>query len=94
MTAAGRFEVYVNDELTGFAEYHLFAGEMALLHTEVAARVEGGGFGGELIRGLLDHARDHRRTVLPYCPFIRGWIWNHPDYLDLVPEEQRVRFDL
>lgn len=32
--------------------------------------------------------------VLPYCPFIRGWIAKHPAYVDMVPESERARFDL
>jgi predicted GNAT family acetyltransferase len=24
------------------------------------------------------------RKVLPLCPFIKGWIGKHPDYVDLV----------
>jgi hypothetical protein len=32
--------------------------------------------------------------VLPYCPFIRGWIARHPDYVDLVPAKRRAAFQL
>jgi hypothetical protein len=32
--------------------------------------------------------------VLPYCPFVRGYIERHPDYLDLVPADRRSGFGL
>jgi predicted GNAT family acetyltransferase len=88
----GRFEIHDGDEVAGFAEYHLHGNEIALLHTEVADRFEGQGLGGTLARHVLDDARERDRAVLPYCPFIRGWITRHPDYVDLVPEEYRARF--
>jgi hypothetical protein len=32
--------------------------------------------------------------VLPFCPFIRGYIQRHPAYLDLVPGDRRAEFQL
>lgn len=32
--------------------------------------------------------------MLPFCPFVNAWIGKHPDYLDLVPADQRERFGL
>ncbi|GAA3480437.1 hypothetical protein GCM10018966_049670 [Streptomyces yanii] len=52
------------------------------------------GLGGLLARGALDDARTRGLRVLPYCPFIRGWIGKHPEYADLVPEASRARFGL
>ncbi|MFF7633211.1 DUF1275 family protein [Kitasatospora sp. NPDC008050] len=42
----------------------------------------------------LDSARERGLAVLPYCPFIRGWLGKHPDYVDLVPQDQLNRFGL
>ncbi|WP_116040424.1 GNAT family N-acetyltransferase [Amycolatopsis palatopharyngis] len=92
--AARRFQIYADDELAGFVEYHLYADEIAFLHTEIDSRFEGRGLGGKLARHALDDARAKGRSVLPYCPFIRGWISKHPDYIDLVPADKRDRFDL
>ncbi|MFD5436489.1 GNAT family N-acetyltransferase [Kitasatospora sp. NPDC127067] len=47
-----------------------------------------------LARGALDDARARGLHVLPYCPFIRGWIRKHPEYADLVPEASRARLGL
>ncbi|MFJ3204380.1 N-acetyltransferase [Streptomyces sp. NPDC086989] len=42
----------------------------------------------------MDDVRRRKLEVLPYCPFIRGWIGRHPQYADLVPEVRRGRFGL
>jgi predicted GNAT family acetyltransferase len=91
---ARRFEIYADGDLAGFAEYHLYRDEIAFLHTEIANRFRGRGLGVELAHHALDDARKRGSAVLPYCPFIRRWITQHPDYLDLVPEVQRGRFNL
>jgi predicted GNAT family acetyltransferase len=89
-----RFEIYDGDELAGFAEYHLFRNEIAFIHTEIDPGFAGRGLGGVLARGALDAARDSGLEVLPFCPFIRGWITKHPEYVELVPQAQRARFGL
>lgn len=92
-----RFEIFAGedgDELAGFTEYELGEGEISFIHTEIDPHFEGQRLGGRLARGALDAVRGRRLAVLPYCPFIRGWIGKHPDYLDLVPESERPRFGL
>jgi predicted GNAT family acetyltransferase len=92
-----RYEILAGDdgtETAGFAEYHLSEGEIAFIHTEIDSRFAGRGLGGLLARGALGDARARGLRVLPYCPFIRGWIRKHPEYADLVPETRRPRFGL
>ncbi|MFJ9008542.1 GNAT family N-acetyltransferase [Streptomyces canus] len=89
-----RFEIFDGEESAGFAEYHRFGGEIAFIHTEIDPRFEGHGLGGALARAALDSAREQGLAVLPFCPFIRRWIVKHPEYADLVPQNQRPRFGL
>ncbi|MFG2170850.1 GNAT family N-acetyltransferase [Streptomyces niveus] len=89
-----RYEVFDGDELAGFTEYHRYRDEIAFIHTEIDPRFAGRGLGGVLARGALGAARERGLAVLPFCPFIRGWIGKHADYADLVPQEQRARFGL
>ncbi|MFG2913455.1 GNAT family N-acetyltransferase [Kitasatospora sp. NPDC048298] len=89
-----RFEIRDGGELAGFAEYHRSGGEIAFIHTEIDPRFEGRGLGGVLVRAALDEAREQGLAVLPYCPFVRGWIIRHPEYADLVPASHRARFGL
>ena len=48
----------------------------------------------ELIRTALTEARSDGLAVLPFCPFVRGYIAGHPEYLDLVPGDMRAKFAL
>ena len=90
-----RYEVFDGGELAGFALYRRSEGKIVLTHTEVDDRFEGRGLGSALARGVLDAARGDGLAVLPHCPFMAGYIRGHPDdYLDLVPSDQRAKFDL
>jgi uncharacterized protein len=90
-----RFEIHTGDELAGFTEYRRHGGLIAFIHTEVESEFEGHGVGGRLISAALDAVRKEGLEVLPFCPFVRGYIAKHPDeYLDLVPEGHRADFDL
>ena len=62
---------------------------------EIDDAFEGQGLGSRLVRHVLDDARQHNLEVVPVCPFVRDYIARHPDdYVDLVPEPMRVKFDL
>ncbi|MED7955095.1 MULTISPECIES: GNAT family N-acetyltransferase [unclassified Streptomyces] len=89
-----RYEITADGELAGFAEYHRYEGEIAFIHTEIDERFGGRGLAGALARAALDDARARELAVLPYCPFIRGWLGKHPEYTDLVPSAQHERFGL
>src|SRR5688500_14636551 len=91
---ASRFEIRVDGALAGFADYREEGATLAFTHTLVEDAYEGQGVGSALARAALDAVRERGGHVLPYCPFIRGWIAKHPDYLDLVPVEKRARFEL
>ena len=86
----GRFELYADDHLVGFVSY----GVMSLPHTEVNASLRGRGLASTLIKNTLDTARSRGLAVLPLCPFVTGFIGRHPDYLSMVPADQRARFGL
>jgi predicted GNAT family acetyltransferase len=80
-----RYEAHIDGELAGFAEYQLTDALVIFTHTEVDDRFEGKGVGSALARFGLDDVRAAgTRKVLPLCPFIKGWIGKHPDYVDLV----------
>ncbi|WP_306369827.1 GNAT family N-acetyltransferase [Nocardiopsis sp. CC223A] len=79
-----RYEIRVDGEVAGFAEYILTDGLITFTHTEIDPGREGRGLGGALVRGALDDVRGRGLDVLPLCPFVKGWIQRHPDYADLV----------
>jgi uncharacterized protein len=91
---AHRYEISVDGEVAGFTEYGVRPDLLALVHTEIDDRFEGQGLGSALVRDVLDDARSRGLAVLPFCPFVNGWIKRHEDYVDLVPPEYRAQFEL
>lgn len=91
---ANRFEIRVDGDLAGFAEYRLKPGQISFTHTEIDDRFSGQGLASKLVRAALDEAGSRELHVLPFCPYVRGWIAKHPDYVDLVPAERRAGFEL
>ncbi len=89
-----RFEIRADGELAGFVDYRLHGGEIALMHAETLSNFRHRGFAGQLVQFSLDSARERQLAVLPYCPFVRRWIADHPEYADLVPEDRRPHFGL
>lgn len=89
-----RFVIAVDGERAGFAQYRDRGRAIAFVHTEIDDRFEGQGLGGRLVSAALDDVRSRGLAVLPFCPFVRGYIARHHEYLDLVPESQRAQFGL
>jgi uncharacterized protein len=79
-----RYEARVGSEVAGFILYRLHPGRMTLIHTEVAPALEGKGIASQLVKGALDDIRRRGLTIVPICPFVRGYLRRHPEYTDLV----------
>lgn len=79
-----RFEVRMGRRVLGWAAYEQTPQMLVFTHTEVSPKWEHRGLGSLLVRTTLDHARRQGLQVLPMCPFVRAWIYRHPDYADLV----------
>jgi len=89
-----RFEAKADGEVAGFIDYKLSDNDIAFLHAETDGRFQGKGVGSQLVRASLESARERGLAVLPYCPFVRSWLGEHPDYAELVPAERRPEFGL
>ena len=90
-----RFEIFVDGELAGFAEFTMKDSTMVFPHTEVDPKFGGKGVGGALVTFALDDALAQGSKVAPFCPFVAKMINKDPEkYLHLVPEDQRAKFKL
>ena len=89
-----RFEIAVDEAILGFAEYRRRPGVISFIHTEIDPAHKSEGLGTLLVKAALDTARAEGLAVLPYCPFVQGFIDRHHEYLDLVPVERRAKFAL
>ena len=79
-----RYEAHVDGAVAGYVFYHRRDGEIVVIHTEVLEEFEGRGVGSRLVSGALDDIRVQGLSVVPMCPFTRGYIERHPEYADLV----------
>jgi predicted GNAT family acetyltransferase len=82
--AERRYEARDGAATAGFAEYIRTDEMVVFTHTEVDPSYEGKGVGSALVRGALDDVRTQGLSVLPLCPFVKGWIQRHREYADMV----------
>jgi len=85
-----RYELVVDGDVVGFIRYRRRPGAIALVHTDIAPRLEGRGLGATLVAGALDDIRARGLHVVPLCPFVRAFIGRHQDYGDLVVADDAV----
>ena len=69
---------------TAVLTYRELGDHLTILHTEVGSEHEGKGYGGLLVRAVLDYARQRKLRVIPVCKFARAYIARHREYADLV----------
>lgn len=89
-----RYEISVDGELAGFAEYRGRGAVRAFTHTEIDRRFAGRGLATELVRAALDDARRQGVRVVPTCAFVRRFLIEYREYLDLVDAHIRAAFGL
>ena len=52
---------------------------LILAHTEVPETLRGRGIAGRLVRAAVERAAATGETVVPWCPYARKWLEDHPD---------------
>jgi uncharacterized protein len=77
-TDASRFELRADGQLAELV-YRIRGDRLVLVHTEVPVELEGRGIGGRLVTAALDRAAREGLTLVPLCPFARGWLERHPE---------------
>jgi len=76
--AESRFEYRAGGHLAEL-RYHRRGDRLVLIHTEVPGELEHHGIGGRLVTAAVDRAAREGLTIVPFCPFARGWLEHHPD---------------
>ena len=82
--ARHRFEILLDGEIGGFADYRERDGALVVLHSEVDRAHRGEGLGSVLAGRTLDALRERGVKVVPACPFFARYVEEHPEYADLV----------
>jgi hypothetical protein len=79
-----RYELTVDGELVGIADFVVNGDVVVLPHTEIDRSQRGRGLGAVLVKGALDDARAQGRTVIPSCWYVREYLAGHPEDADLL----------
>jgi predicted GNAT family acetyltransferase len=87
--AESRFEYRADGHLAELM-YHRRGDRLVLIHTEVPEELERRGIGGRLVTAAVDRAAREGLTIVPLCPFARGWLQRHPDVAGRVTIDWRA----
>ena len=74
-----RYEIRESGELAGYSRYRDEDGRRVFLHTEIKPDFEGQGLGRVLAQEALADARSKGLEIAAECPFISGYIRDHPE---------------
>jgi predicted GNAT family acetyltransferase len=79
-----RYELVVDAEVVGVADYRREGDTLVFPHTEVKSSLRGQGMGARLVQGALDDARAEGHRVVPRCWYVAEFIDANPEYQDLL----------
>jgi predicted GNAT family acetyltransferase len=79
------------DGTAAWLAYKLRGARLHLVHTEVPEAFRGQGVGGQLVEAALAKARADRLTIVPWCPYARQWLKEHPDRITNVTVDFKTR---
>ena len=88
-----RYEIWLNGEKVGHADYSLRPGEIHFVHTEVDPAQQGKNLAAILTNFALEDIRANRKEkVVPVCPYTVRYMEKHPETHDLLlnPIEEAV----
>lgn len=75
-----RFEIVVDGEVAGLAQFVDHDGRRVFFHTEVADAYEGRGLAGTLVARALDATREEGLRIVAVCPYVKKFIEKHPEH--------------
>jgi predicted GNAT family acetyltransferase len=83
--AAHRYEIWVDENKVGHADYSLMPGERHFVHTEVDPEHQGKSYAGILMREALEDVRmNSKDKVVPVCSYVVMYMKRHPETQDLL----------
>jgi predicted GNAT family acetyltransferase len=92
--AQNRYEIFESEQPVGFTTYKIGDDRISFLHTEIFPEFGGRGLARQLVTEELEDAGRRELAVLPFCPYVQRVIAQNPEYLHLVPDQDRDRFGL
>ena len=78
-----RYELLVDGQLRGVADYREHDGRVVFTHTEVDVPLRGRGYSNALVRFALDDVRASSKLAGATCWFVAEFAEQHPEYTEL-----------
>ncbi|MDV3128612.1 N-acetyltransferase [Mycobacterium sp. 21AC1] len=81
---AGRYEITLDGDRVGFADY-VDAGQQRIFHhTEIDEKFGGRGLAGDLVSAALTDTRAAGKRIVAVCPYVAKYVSKHSEFGDLV----------
>jgi predicted GNAT family acetyltransferase len=81
-----RFEIQEGTDIA-FLEYRFYKKNIALMHTLVPKGMEGKGIASALAAFAFNYAKENKKLVMVYCPFVATYIKRHPEVKEQLDKE-------
>jgi predicted GNAT family acetyltransferase len=81
---ASRYEVLLDGEVVGFADYVEHGDRVELPHTVIDRSMRGQGLAALLVQRVLDELRAQDRRVVPTCWYVAQFIDTHAGYDEIL----------
>jgi predicted GNAT family acetyltransferase len=80
-----RYEIWLEGEKVGHADYTRMPGELHFVHTEVDPAHQGKNLAGILMQESIDNVRaNNMGKIVPVCSYVVMWMQRHPETHDLL----------
>ncbi|MEX6690003.1 GNAT family N-acetyltransferase [Danxiaibacter flavus] len=74
-----QFEIET-DGSKAYLTYRFYKQSIAFMHTFVPEQLKGQGIASMLATAAFAHAKEMKKQVMVYCPFVASFIKKHPEY--------------
>lgn len=80
------FEIHDDDNIA-FLEYRFYKNDIAFMHTVVPKSMEGKGVASALASYAFNYAKEYKKLVMVYCPFVSTYLKRHPEVHEQLDKE-------
>lgn len=89
-TVNQQFEIEAEGEIA-YLSYRFYKSDIAFMHTFVPKILEGKGVASALAKYAFNYAKENKKLVMVYCPFVGRFLKTHPEYNQQINETYRGR---